>query len=130
MSKNRYLCIFYQIYDELNSIRGICATMNEAWMEQLTLIMKNKKREERLHQRVSALEDQNEELVKEIKRMQLKHEETAREVELYNEHDLELCYKHNAMVATINMMITELNNIMSFLSNKDEKKLICFTCPL
>ena len=113
--------LFYQIYDELNSVRKICATMNEAWMEQLTLVMKNKKREERLHQRVSALEDQNEQLVKEIKRMQLKHEETAREVELLHEHNLELCYKHNAMVATINTMITELNNVMSFLRNKDEK---------
>ena len=95
--------------------------MNEAWMEQLTIIMKNKKREERLHQRVSALEEQNEQLVKQIKGMLRKQEDTAREVELYHEHNLELNYNHNAMVATVNTIITELNNVMSFLSNKNEK---------
>ena len=102
-------------------MRKICTNMNEAWMEQLTVIMKNKKREEMLHQRVCALEEENEELVKEIKRIMLKQENTDRKFELYREDNIETVYNHNAMIATVNTIITELNYVISILSNKDEK---------
>ena len=102
-------------------MRKICTNMNEAWMEQLTVIMKNKKREEMLHRRVCALEEENEELVKEIKRIMLKQENTDRKFELYREDNIETVYNHNAMIATVNTIITELNYVISILSNKDEK---------
>ena len=95
--------------------------MNEVWMEHLRVIMKNKKREEKLYDRVCALEEENEQLVKEIKGMMIKQENTDRKFELYGEHNYELAYNHNAMVTTVNTIIAELNNIMSILSNKDEK---------
>ena len=68
-----------------------------------------------------ALEEENEELVKEIKRMMLKQENTDRKFELYREDNVEMVYNHNAMVATVNTIITELNYVISILSNKDEK---------
>ena len=43
--------------------------MEETWMEHLTVLMQNKKREERLHHRVSALEEENRTLKKQIKKM-------------------------------------------------------------
>ena len=95
--------------------------MNEVWMEHLTVIMKNKKREEKLYQRVCALEEENEQLVKEIKGMMIKQENTDRKVELYREHNIELTYNHNTMITTVNTIIAELNNIISILSNKDQK---------
>ena len=95
--------------------------MIEVWTEHLTVIMKNKKREEKLYQRVCALEEENEQLVKEIKGMMIKQENTDRKVELYREHNIELAYNHNTMITTVNTIIAELNNVISVLSNKDQK---------
>ena len=55
--------------------------MEETWMEHLTVLMKNKKREERLHHRVSVLEEENKKLKQEIKRMALQQKETCRKIE-------------------------------------------------
>ena len=99
----------------------MCANLEEVWMENLTVVMENRKREEKLYQRVYALEEENERLVKEIKWMTVKQENTDQRVELYREHNIELSYNHNTMITTINTITAELNNVISILSNKDQE---------
>ena len=99
----------------------MCGKFEEVSLENFIAIRENRKREEKLYQRVCALEDENNQLMKEIKRLTINQEKTNQRVELYREHNTELTYNHNTMVATINTIIAELNNIISILSNKDEE---------
>ena len=99
----------------------MCGKLEEALLENFVAIRENRKREEKLHQRVCALEDENKQLMKEIKRLTVNQEKTNQRVELYREHNTELAYNHNTMIATINTIIAELNNVISILSNKDEE---------
>ena len=99
----------------------MCANLEEVCVENLAVIMENRKREEKLYQRVCGLEEENERLVKEIKWVTVKQENTDRRVELYREHNIELSYNHNTMITTINTIIAELNNVVSTLSNKDQE---------
>ena len=55
--------------------------MEETWMEHLTVLMQNKKREERLHHRVSTLEEENRTLKEEIKKMALEQKRNMSKIE-------------------------------------------------
>ena len=99
----------------------MCGKFEEVSLENFIAIRENRKREEKLYQRVCALEDENNQLMKEIKRLTVNQEKTNQRVELYREHNTELTYNHNTMVPTINTIISELNNIILILSNKDEE---------
>ena len=90
-------------------------------MENFQVTMQNKKREEKLYQRVCALEEENNKLLKEFEHMTLKQEKTEQRVELYKEHNIELVYNHNTMITTINTIIAELNNVISVLNNKHQE---------
>ena len=90
-------------------------------MENFKVTMKNKKREEKLHQRICVLEEMNKEMMKEFERMSIKQEKTEQKVELYKEQNNELTYNHNTMITTINTIIIELNNVISVLNNKHQE---------
>ena len=90
-------------------------------MENFKVTMKNKKREEKLHQRIVVLEEMVKELMKEFERMAIKQEKTEQKVELYKEQNNELSYNHNTMITTINTIIMELNDVISVLNNKHQE---------
>ena len=83
--------------------------------------MKTKKREEALNQRVNALEERNNELIKEIERMSISKEKTEQEIEHYQNTNSEVLYKYNEMVTVINTIILELNYIITNLNNKHQE---------
>ena len=87
-------------------------------METFKIARQNRKREEKLYERVCLLEETNKKLLEEIKHMALKQEKAEEKVEIYNEQNNELTYKHNMMITTINNIIAELNNIVFVLNNK------------
>ena len=87
----------------------------------MKITMETKKREETLNQRVNAMEEKNKELTKEIERLAISKEKTEREIELYQDTNNELLYKHNEMVSTINTIITELNYVITSLNNKHQE---------
>ena len=68
---------------------------------------KTKKREEGLHLRVNTLEERNRNLEKEI--------------ELIQDTNNELFYKHNEMFIMINAIITELNLVIASLNSNYEE---------
>ena len=84
-------------------------------------ILKKRKKEETLHQRIGVLEEENIKLKKEFERVTLNQEKNEREIELCKEHNVEMSYKHNVMLATINTMISELNYVIAVLNNKNEE---------
>ena len=90
-------------------------------MANFKVTMKNKKREEKLYQRICVLEEMNKELVKEFECMSIKQEKAEREVELYREKNYEMSYKYNEMVASINTIIIELNHVITVLNNKHQE---------
>ena len=83
--------------------------------------MKTKKREEALNQRVNALEERNNELIKEIERLTISKEKTEQEIEHYQNTNSEVLYKYNEMVTVINTIILELNYIITNLNNKHQE---------
>ena len=83
--------------------------------------MKTKKREEALNQRVNALEERNNELIKEIERLTISKEKTEQEIEHYQDTNSEVLYKYNEMVTVINTIILQLNDIITNLNNKDHE---------
>ena len=87
----------------------------------MKITMKTKKREETLNQRVNAMEEKNKELTKEIERLAISKEKTEREIELYQDTNNELFFKHNEMVSIINTIITELNYVITSLNNKHQE---------
>ena len=95
--------------------------LKELSMENFQVTMQNRKREEKLHQRVCALEEENNKLMKQLEYMTLKHEKTEERVELYKEHFNEMVYNHNTMITTINTIIAELNDVISVLNNKHQE---------
>ena len=90
-------------------------------METFKVTRQNRKREEKLYQRVCLLEETNEKLLKKVKHMALKQEKAEEKIELYEEQNNELIYNNNAMIATINTIITELNDVISVLNNKHQE---------
>ena len=83
--------------------------------------MDNKIKEEKLYLHISTLEEANTMLLKEFQRMAQQQEKTEERIELSLEYNAEITYKHNEMVATINTIIFELNNVISTLSNKADE---------
>ena len=67
------------------------------------------------------MEEQNNELTKEIERLVISKEKSERELELWQDGNNELFYKHNEMVSKINDIIIELNYIITNLNNKDQE---------
>ena len=103
--------LFYQIYDELQNLNIKYNNLEEILMETFKVTRQNRKREEKLYQRVCLLEETNEKLLKKVKHMALKQEKA----------EDELIYNNNAMIATINTIITELNDVISVLNNKHQE---------
>ena len=115
------MCFFYQIYDELKSMRDKYNNLEEVTLENFKVTMQNRKKEEKLHQRICTLEEENIKLLKALECTRLKQENTAQRVEIYEEHFNEMAYNHNTMVTTINTIIAELNDVISILNNKHQE---------
>ena len=113
--------LFYQIYGELQNLNIKYNNLEELLVETLKVTRENRKREEKLYQRICLLEETNEKLLKEVKHMALKQEKAEERIELYKEQNDELVYKHNTMIAMINTMIVELNDVISVLNNKHQE---------
>ena len=113
--------LFYQIYDELQNLNIKYNNLEEILMETFKVTRQNRKREEKLYQRVCLLEETNEKLLKEVKHMALKQDKAEERIELYKEQNNGLIYNHNTMIATINTIITELNDVISVLNNKHQE---------
>ena len=99
-------------------------------METFKIARQNRKREEKLYERVCLLEETNKKLLEEIKLMALKQEKAEEKVEIYKEQNNELTYSHNMMITTINSIIAELNNVVFVLNNKYQENYYVFTCTL
>ena len=97
------------------------AKLEELLMENLKITMKNQKKGEKLNQRISVLEEKNNELMNEFECMAITQEKTERELELCQEKNNEMMYNHHAMVTTINTMIAELNYVITILNNKHQE---------
>ena len=80
-------------------------------MDNQIVTVENRKKEEKLCQRVDRLEEENKQLLKEIKHLMMKQENADRRLEFY----------HNTMITTINSVIAELNNVISILYNKNQE---------
>ena len=87
-------------------------------MDNQKVTVQNRKNEEKLYQRVHRLEEENKQLLKEIKNLRMKQENGDRRLEFYREHNVELTFNHNSMITTLNTVIGELNNVISILNNK------------
>ena len=98
-----------------------CDGLEELWLENYNVTARNRKTEEKLYERVCVLEEENKNIMKEMERVLVNQENADRRVDLCKEHSLELTYMHNMMVIKINTVITELNNVISILSNKDQE---------
>ena len=86
-------------------------------METIRITTKNKKREEALHQRVHNLEERNKILEILLQRMVMSNEKMVREMEICQDTQNELFFKHNEMKMMINSIITELNDVITHLNN-------------
>ena len=102
-------------------MHGKCNALEELCLQNLLLIMDNKIKEEKLYLRISALEETNTMLLKELERMAQRQQKTEERIELSQEYNDKITYRHNEMVATINTIISELNNVISTLSNKTDE---------
>ena len=108
---------FYQIYAELKEIKKKNAELEELLLDIMKTATKTKKREEGLHLRVNTLEERNRNLEKEIERLIISKGKTEQEIELIQDTNNELFYKHNEMFITINAIITELNLVIANLNS-------------
>ena len=77
--------------------------------------MMNKKREEKLFDRLNVLEEK-------MKHILEKQDHLTKGIELCKEHDCELSYMHNTMIAKINDMIFEINHMISILDNNNNEE--------
>ena len=91
-------------------------------MENHVVTVENRKKENKLYQRVAKLEEENKQLLKEVKNLMAKQENADRRLEFYREHNVELTFKHNTMITTVNTIIGELNNVISILYNNNERE--------
>ena len=98
-----------------------CANLEGQLMENLLVTVENRKKKEKLCQRVDRLEEENKRLLKEVKNLMVKQENGDQRLEIYREHNIELTFNHNTMITTINTVIGELNNVISILYNKDQE---------
>ena len=123
---------FNQIYDELKKVNENNDRFEKLLRKNFKAILKNRKKEETLHQRIGVLEEtlhqrigvleeENIKLKKEFERVTLNQEKNEREIELCKEHNIEMSYKHNVMLATINTMISEINYVIAVLNIKNEE---------
>ena len=113
---------FYQIYVELKHIKEKNAELENLLIENIKITTKTKKREEGLNQRVNNLEERNKKLEKELQQMVMSKEKMEQEIELCQDTQNELFYKHNEMIMMINSIITELNYVIANLNNKLQEK--------
>ena len=67
------------------------------------------------------LEERNKELTKQIERLTISNEKMEQELDLCQNTNNELMYKHHEMVSVINTIITELNYVINILSNKHQE---------
>ena len=67
------------------------------------------------------LEERNKELTKQIERLTISNEKMEQELDLCQNTNNELMYKHYEMVSVINTIITELNYVINILSNKHQE---------
>ena len=56
-----------------------------------------------------------------LEHMAIKQEKTTQKIEIYKELNDELTYNHNAMIAKINTIVTELNYVITVLNNKHQE---------
>ena len=98
-----------------------CANLEGQLMDNLVVTVENRKKEEKLSQRVDRLEEENKRLLKEVKYLMVKQENGDQRLEFYKEHNIVLSFNHNTMITTINTVIGELNNVISILYNKDQE---------
>ena len=96
-------------------------SLEEVLRENFKVSMQTKKREEKLYQRVCGLEETNKELMQKLEHMSIKQEKTTQRIEIYKELNDELTYNHNAMIAKINTIVTELNYVITVLNNKHQE---------
>ena len=113
---------FYQIYVELKDIKEKNAELENLLIENIKITTKTKKREEALNQRINNLEERNKKLEKELQQMVMSKEKMKQEIELCQDTQNELFYKHNEMIMMINSIITELNYVIANLNNKLQEK--------
>ena len=87
-------------------------------MENHVVTMQNHKKEDKLYLRVAKLEEENKQLLKTVKNLMVKQENDDRRLELYREQNI---FEHNTMVATINTIISELNNVITIILNQNQE---------
>ena len=83
--------------------------------------VENKKKEDKLYQRVANLEEENKQLLKAVLNLTVKQDNTDQRLEFYRDRVNELSYSRNLVVTHINSIIMELNNVITILNNKDEE---------
>ena len=113
--------LFHQIYAELNALNTKYANVEQMLVENYEIALENKKREESLNGRIDVLEEENNELIKELNGVIAKLVNTERQVELCKENNNELIYNHNSMITKINSIVLELNDVITVLNNKYEE---------
>ena len=97
----------------MGNIKMKCEALEELWLQNYKVTMTNKKREEKLFDKMMVLEEK-------MKHILIKQDHLNEGLELNKEHDYELSFMQNTMVAKINDLIFELNHIISILNNKEE----------
>ena len=113
---------FNQIYDELKKVNEKNDRFEELLRKNFKAILKNRKKEETLHQRIGVLEETLHQRIGVLEEENIKlKKEFEREIELCKEHNIEMSYKHNVMLATINTMISELNCVIAVLNIKNKE---------
>ena len=94
------------------------AELENLLIENIQITTKTKKTEEALHLQVNYLEERNRKLEKQIQQMVMSKEKMLQEIELCQDSQNELFYKHNEMKIMINSIITKLNYVIANLNNK------------
>ena len=112
--------IFCQIYDELQIVHERCTKLEDELMDNHVVTVENKKKEDKLYQRVTILEEENKELFKKVLSLVMKENNTNERRQFYEDRFTDLSYNHNLLVTHVNGIIMELNNIITILNNKEE----------
>ena len=86
-------------------------------MDNHVVTVENKKKEDKLYQRVAILEEENKELFKKVLSLVMKENNAVQRQQFYEDRFVELSYNHNLLVTHVNSIIKELNNIIK---NKEE----------
>ena len=83
--------------------------------------VQNRKKEDKLYQRVASLEEENKQLLKAVQNLSVKQENAEQRLEFCRDLVNELSWNHNLVVTHINSIIMGLNNVIAILNNKDEE---------